>query len=196
MTRNLLMAIVAAMFISPAVAQTQVPIANSKFVASVPLQPGECISLTNGKCDIQGTIPLPGWVVQGPDTGALRPGPGMFTADWTGADVAFVGGTLEGPGSITQTIGQMTVPGRLTISVAAACRLDKPCAGYLIQALFDGVVAHELRGSKTMPPGVFNRVSLSFDAAPGKELAIRLSGASRGALAEVDYDNVRLTAEQ
>ena len=179
---------------SAAPTQAPVAIANPTFETTAPLAAGQC---AGGKhCTGQVDL-LPGWTLNGVDTGVLNPGAGMYTAAWDGGNVAFVGGMMDGPGWFTQTLGVMPAGVAYTLAFDAGCRLDKPCGGYRADVYagnFSTLVKSVIGGASTQKPGAFQHVTLNFDSVAGKTLIIRLTIAKKGKKSESQFDNVQLGA--
>ena len=179
---------------SAASTPSAVAIANPTFETTGPLAPGQCSGGKHctGQVDLQ-----PGWTLNGVDTGVLKPGPGMYTAAWSGGNVAFVGGMMDGAGWFTQTLGIMPAGVAYTLAFDAGCRLDKPCGGYradIYAGDFSTLVKSVIGGAPTQKAGSFQHVTLNFDSVAGKALIIRLTIAKKGKLSESQFDNVQLSA--
>lgn len=169
---------------------------NAEMTAGIDLAPGDCVALAGvgSSCSQAANDPLPGWVVVGEAAGVYNPGDGAFAAPWNGGEVGFVGGTRKDVGRLRQFVGIMRDHRHYRFGVDVACRLDKPCPGFLIQAWFDDQPLHQYQGSpQAMTPGVFQHVTLGFDSMPGKHLTIVLTSPGRGDRSEVVFDNPRLT---
>jgi hypothetical protein len=171
----------------------QAPVDNQTFDADVPLDPGQCVSHPKGPCDLHETAPVPGWIAHGSNIGIARPLDGAYTDPWTHGEVAFVGITANGPGWLQQDIVPTKHRGSYTLQVRIACRLDKPCAGYRIEVLFDGVVTNTFAlAPHEMTPGDWYAQKFRFYPQSDGQMTIRLGGYGGSLDAEVDFDNCYL----
>jgi hypothetical protein len=177
---------------APALAR-QEPVSNQTFDADVPLQPGQCVSHPKGPCDIHEPSPVPGWVAHGRNIGVTLPLDGAYDEPWTHGEVGFVGVTANGPGWLQQDIVPTRHKGLYTLQLRIACRNDKPCAGYRIEVLFDGVITNTFElAPHQMSPGYWYAEEFRFETQPDGQLTIRLGAYGGSADAEVDFDNCYL----
>ena len=176
----------------PALAR-QEPVNNQTFDADVPLEPGQCVSHPRGPCDIHELSPVPGWVAHGRNTGIALPLDGAYEEPWLHGEVGFAGITENGPGWLQQDIVPTKHTGSYTLQLRVACRHDKPCAGYRITVLFDGVITNTFElAPHQMTPGFWYAEEFRFEPQPDGQLTIHLGGYGGSLDAEVDFDNCYL----
>lgn len=157
------------------------------------------VTLPGGTGTTQRADPVTGWTVTGSDTGAHVVTAPMFDQPYPHGTMAFIGGTRNDLGTLTQTIGAVQA-GQYTLGVDVGWRNSLDFAGYSLSLLAGGQVMASDTNTLVFTAaaqGSWQRATLSLtvpQASPwiGQALAVQLGTVSPGFFRQVNFDNVTL----